>query len=138
MTKTISGLTLTDNSKSYRVEGVTLGMTLSASAAVSARYPIYYGFGATASAVAVAANKYAATTTANHTYEKTLAAGSTNQYFYLLVPTDITAPAVGDFTMNKAPFVVTKNPSGDIVTGYNVYRSANQYAAGTTIKATVG
>ena len=138
ITHTISGLTLTDNSKSYRVEGVTLGMTLTATASVAARYPIYYGFGVTASAVKVEANKYAATTSANHTYEKTLAAGSANQSFYLLVPTDITAPAVGDFTMNKAPFVVTKNPSGDTVTGYNVYRSANQYAAGTTIKAAVG
>ena len=138
ITHTISGLTLTDNSKSYRVEGVTLGMTLNASASVSARYPIYYGFGATSSDVKVAANKYAATMSANHTYEKTLAAGSANKYFYLLVPTDITAPAVDDFTVNKAPFVVTKNPSGDTVTGYNVYRSANQYAAGKTIKATVG
>lgn len=121
------------NTKSYQVVGETLGLTLNDSASLNARYPIYYGFGSNASSVATNANRYSATTSAAHTYEKT---SSTNgQSFYILIPTDITD--VSNFVMNGAPFVMDA-VSTQTINGvsYKVHKSSNTYNSGTTIKVT--
>ena len=126
------GVTQSTNSKSYSLQGVTLGMALNAQASVNARYPIYYGFGADASAVAVAANKYVPTTSALHTYNKT--ASTDGQHFYILVPTDIASPS--DFTMGGAPFVMTSSSETIGGVSYTVYESGNAYNSGTELSVT--
>lgn len=141
-------VTVSGASKTYTIQGVTLGMTLNGSATVNARYPIFYGFGANAAAVVADADaqspvnaiRYAATTSAAHTYERTLA-GSTDLRFYILVPSDITAPTTDKFTMGGAPFVMTKTTQSLTVKGnsvsYSVYASGYEYASGTKIKVEV-
>lgn len=124
---------ITDNSKSFALQGVTLGMTLNASASFSARYPLYYGFGNTASEVAIEANKHAATTSAARTYTKT--ASVNGQNFFILVPTDI--GDVSTFVMNGAPFImnaVTTETIGGV--SYKVHKSGNFYNSGVTLKVT--
>lgn len=122
---------VTYNSKSFTLQGVTLGMTFNASASFSARYPLYYGFGNTASEVAIEANKHAATTSAARTYTKT--ASVDGQNFFILVPTDI--GDVSTFVMNGAPFVmnaVTTETIGGV--SYKVHKSGNIYNSGVTLK----
>jgi hypothetical protein len=131
ITHTMS-VTQSTNSKSYSVQGVTLGMTLNAQASVNARYPIYYGFGANASAVAVAANKYAATTSALHTYSKT--ASANGQHFYILVPSDISNPS--EFSMGGAPFVMTSSSQTIDGVSYTVYESGGTYNSGKQLSVT--
>lgn len=125
-------VTQSTNSKAYSVQGATLGMTLNGSASVSARYPIYYGFGADAASVAVAANKYSPTTSALHTYSKTSSANG--QHFYILVPSDISNPS--GFTMGGAPFVM--NSSSQTIDGvlYTAYESGGTYNSGIQLSVT--
>lgn len=123
-------VTVSSNSKTYDAEAVIQGMTLTTSVALSARYPIYYGFGANAAAVGVTANRYAATTSAAHTYSRTASANS--QYFFILVPSDISG--LTQFSMGGAPFAMDAETTTTIsgVT-YKVYKSSYAYNSGTAL-----
>lgn len=117
--------------KTFTTEGITKNVIFGNELTVQARYPIYYGFAATAAALAVNANRYDPTISAVHTYTKTNDVD--NQHFYILVPSDISALSV--FTMGGAPFVMNQERTetiGGIV--YKVYESAYTYNAGTTLK----
>jgi len=120
-----------DNSKEYRCEGIIYNLTFKGKASINARYPIYYGFGVSASQVAVDVNKYPATTSASHTYERTSIADET--HFFILVPSDISG--LSSFTMGGAPFVMEPETT-EIINGivYKVYKSAYAYNANTTLK----
>jgi hypothetical protein len=107
-------------------------MTLNKQASISARYPIYYGFAASAAALAVDANRYAATTTAAHTYEKT--ASADGQHFYILVPSDISA--LSNFTMGGAPFVMTSSTQTINGISYKVYTSGSVFNSGAKVTVT--
>lgn len=126
---TTQTITLSTNSHTYGVVGTVMGLDIPSSVVVNARYPIYYGFAASASALAVNANRYSPTTTAAHTYEKT--ASTSGQHFYILVPSDISA--LTKFTMGGAPFVMES--STETINGivYKVYRSGNTYNSGTKL-----
>lgn len=129
ITHTVS-VNISTNSKTFKVVGESSGVTLSKEGSVSARYPIYYGFAASASALAAdTANRIAPTTSAARTYQKT--ASVNGQHFYILVPSDISA--LSNFTMNGAPFVMTS--STEVINGitYKVYTSGNTYNAGTQV-----
>lgn len=134
-TSTVSPITksvnvdITANSKAFKVVGTADGVTVQKEASVNARYPIYYGFAASASALAVDANRYVPTISAAHTYERTSTADG--QHFYILVPSDISA--LTEFTMGGTPFVMTS--STETINGitYKVYTSGNVYNAGTKI-----
>lgn len=117
------------NSKAFKVVGTSNGVTVQKEASVSARYPIYYGFAASASALAVDANRYAPTTSAAHTYEKT--ATTNGQNFYILVPSDISA--LSNFSMGGAPFVMTSSTTTINGVTYKVYTSGNTYNSGTKL-----
>ena len=130
--KTISSivaLNLTADKK-YTSEGVYKSMTVYGNLTVQARYPIYYGFGANASAIAVSANMVSPTTTAARTYTKT--ASANNQHFYILVPSDING--LSSFTMGGAPFVMN-TVRNETINGivYKVYESGNVYNNGTQL-----
>lgn len=117
------------NTREYLLEATINGMTMTANASVNLRYPVYCGFGTSASAVAVSANMMSPRTSAAGTYSKTsTSAGS----FYILVPSDI--PGLSQFVMNGAPFVML-DPVNTILSGvnYKVYESANSYNAGTEL-----
>lgn len=123
-------VTATDSSKTYTATATYNGILMEGSGTLYARNKIYYGFGATASAVGIDANKYARTTTAAHTYSGTATANG--QYFFILVPSDITD--VSTFTMGGAPFVmdaVTTTTIGGVT--YYVHKSANSYSSGTAL-----
>ena len=110
------------------------GMKLSAKATVSARYPVYAGMGTSATSVAVAANKQSARVSAKgYTYTKKATADG--QYFFLLVPSDVTKPTT--FTMGGAPFAMEPS-SAETINGisYTVYRSSNVYNNGTELSVT--
>ena len=136
--KTVS-LTATTDTKTYTVKGICKELTKKNNASVSARYPIYFGFGDDAADVAsdaeaqspTNAQKYSPTTTAAHTYQRTNAANGKS--FFILVPNDIAA--LTSFVMNGAPFVMLPQSTETIGTvEYKVYQSANEYNTGTTIK----
>lgn len=123
-------VTATDSSKTYTATATYNGILMEGSGTLYARNKIYYGFGATASAVGIDANKYARTTTAAHTYSGT--ASANGQYFFILVPSDITD--VSTFTMGGAPFVmdtVTTTTIGGVT--YYVHKSGNSYNSGTAL-----
>ena len=122
-------LNTNENSKSYQVKGVVQGVTFDSDVTVQARNKIYYGFAANAAALAVDANKYAATTSAAHTYTRTN--GANGQHFYILVPNDITD--VNSFTMGGAPFVMNTNTQTIGGISYSVHESGNVYNAGTEV-----
>ena len=127
-----TSITMVDNTKTYTVTGITTtGLTLSYSTTVSARNPIYYGFGVNSDAVVIAANKLGPTTTANRTYDKSNGTGETCNFF-IMIPNDI--GVLTNFTMNGAPFVM--KPSRNEIKGgitYHVYESANVYANGVRL-----
>lgn len=131
ITKNVS-VNITDNTKTFGVRGEVNGITLNGSATLNARYPIYYGFGENAAAVATDANRYDPTTTAAHVYEKT--ASTNGQHFYILVPNDISA--LSSFTMGGTPFVMTSSTQTINDITYKVYTSGNVYNSGTTITVT--
>lgn len=123
-------VTATDPSKTYTATATYNGILMEGSGTLYARNKIYYGFGSTASAVGVDANKYARTTTAAHTYSGT--ASANGQYFFILVPSDITD--VSTFTMGGAPFAmdaVTTTTIGGVT--YKVHKSSNSYNSGTEL-----
>jgi hypothetical protein len=124
-------LNTSENTKAYQVKGTINGVVFDSSITIQARNPIYYGFGANATSVAVDANRLAPTTSAVTTYTKTNA--TNGRHFYILVPSDITD--VNNFTMGGAPFVmnpVTTQTIGDVT--YKVHESGNIYNAGITLK----
>lgn len=117
------------NTHTYNVIGTTMGIILNGSATLNARHPIYYGFAASAAALAVDANRYNPTTTAAHTYEKT--ASASGNHFYILVPSDISG--LSNFSMGGAPFVMQSSVQTIGGIEYKVYMSANIYNSGTTV-----
>lgn len=136
ITKALTSLTLTADSKSYTVEATYKGMTMSSSITLQARYPIYYGFSDTPE------NLYAGTkgtlsarTSAATTYpELTVASGLEGQHFIILVPSDISA--LSSFSMGGAPYVMT---SGTATLGgitYKTYTSGATYSGGSKVKVT--
>lgn len=110
------------------------GMTLSAKATVSARNPVYAGMGTSATSVAVAANKQSARVSAKgYTYTKKATADG--QYFFLLVPSDVTKPTA--FTMGGAPFAMEAGTTETInEINYTVYRSSSVYNNGAEVTVT--
>lgn len=110
------------------------GMTLSAKATVSVRNPVYAGMGTSATSVAVAANKESARVSAKgYTYTKKATADG--QYFFLLVPSDVTKPTT--FTMGGAPFAMEAGKT-ETINGISctVYRSSEVYNAGAEVNVT--
>lgn len=110
------------------------GMTLSAKATVSVRNPVYAGMGTSATSVAVAANKQSARTSAKG-YNYTKTATADGQYFFLLVPSDVTKPTA--FTMGGAPFAMEAGTTETInEINYTVYRSSSVYNNGAEVTVT--
>lgn len=110
------------------------GMTLTAKTTVSARNPVYAGMGTSAEEVAVDKNKQSARTSARgYTYTKTATADG--QYFFLLVPSDVTKPTT--FTMGGAPFAMEAGTT-ETINGisYTVYRSSEVYNTGAEVNVT--
>ena len=129
ITKSLT-LTLDAVSKRYNVVSIVDGMRLEGDATVNARYPIYYGFAASASALAASVlNRYAPTTSAAHTYSRENNADG--QHFYILVPSGISE--LTSFTMNGAPFVMAASTEFINNITYKVYTSGNTYNAGTEV-----
>lgn len=113
----------------YRAEAEVKGVTLTASAALNARNPVYCGFGTSASSVAIIGNRLSARTSAIGTHSKTATANNVN--FFLLVPTDVTAPS--NFTMGGAPYVMNKTSETINGVTYNVFKSGATYNSGATV-----
>ena len=123
---------LSESTKEYQLVAVSMNKTFNDTTYISARHPIYYGFGANATAVATSVNRVSPTTTASRTYTKTASVSS--QHFYILVPNDITPPTT--FVMGGMPFVM--NSSTQTINGisYAVFESGNVYNSGTQLTVT--
>ena len=124
------GITLNAD-KTFTTEGTAKNVIFEDDIVIQARYPIYYGFAANATALAVEANRYDPTTTAVHTYTKTN--DIDDQHFYILVPSDISGLSI--FTMGGAPFVMNTERT-ETINGisYKVYESAYTYNVNVTLK----
>ena len=131
---TFNNVVLSDDNTIVKTSANYNGMTLSAKNTLYARYPIYMGVGTNAQQVYDnLTNKQAAKTSAAGKYNATIE--SNGQFFYLLVPTDVTQPS--SFYMNS-PFAMAETTNatfGGIA--YKVYRSANSYNAGTKLNIEV-
>ena len=134
----VSSITAADeintNSSSVQFTASALcnGISLSAKATVSARYPVYAGMGATPEDIAMGTTyRQAATTTAaGRTYSAT--AKEDNVYFFLLVPTEVSQPS--SFYMGGAPF--TMNPAYTKRIGiveFKIYQSGAVYDNGASV-----
>lgn len=127
--------TITGNTKTFVVEAVINGNKVTESVNISARYPIFAGFGVTADDVSVSANKLSARTSASGTYTGTSTANG--QRYFILVPSDITVPTT--FVMGGSPFSMVKQATeltlGTVV--YKVLRSGETYNNGTTLNIQV-
>lgn len=97
---------------------------------VQARYPIYYGFGSDAAAVAQTyKTSRVVATSAARTYART---SESTGHFFIVVPPDI--PALSSFTMGGAPFVMVESTATiNNIDGYRVYKSGVEYDANTTL-----
>lgn len=128
---TFNNVVLSDDNTIVKTSANYNGMTLSAKNTLYARYPIYMGVGTTYSEAAVAKNKQSARTSAKgYTYTTTTTANG--QYFFLIVPTDVTQPT--GFSMGGAPFAMAATTDATLnSTTYKVYKSANAYNSGTTL-----
>lgn len=108
-------------------------MTVDTSVIVNAYYPIYYGFGATASEVIVGNVKLTARASALATYSATNTKGK-DCYFFILVPTGVTAPTA--FSMGGAP--ASLNQTEETLNGisYKVFKTGGIYAPAAELKIT--
>lgn len=101
---------------------------------LSARYPIYKGFGSVYTDVVKDANKLSArTSAAGRNYSAT--ASANNQKYFILIPNDISVP--GTATMGGAPYVF--NQSTQTISGvqYTVLTSGATYNTGATVDITL-
>lgn len=101
---------------------------------LSARYPIYKGFGAVYTDVVKDANKLSARISATgRNYSATATAN--NQKYFILIPNDISVP--GTATMGGAPYVF--NQSTQTISGiqYTVLTSGATYNTGATVDITL-
>ena len=122
----------TENSRTYRAQGLVKGMILHADASISARYPIWYGFATNKDTVTQSGTRRGATTSAAGTYTRT--ASVSGQHFYILVPSDISG--LNNFVMNGAPFVMKLLPESATISGisYKAYESGYTYDSGTKLE----
>lgn len=101
---------------------------------LSARYPIYKGFGSVYTDVVKDANKLSARTSATgRNYSATATAD--NQKYFILIPNDISVP--GTATMGGAPYVF--NSSSQTISGvqYTVLTSEATYNIGAVVDITL-
>lgn len=125
-------ITTNNSSVQFGASAICNGISLSAKAAVSARYPVYAGMGATPEDIAIGTTyRQAATTTAvGKTYSAT--AKADNVYFFLLVPTEVSQPS--SFYMGGSPF--TMNPAYTKRIGvveFKIYQSGAVYDTGASV-----
>lgn len=128
-------LNTTNNSSTYTISAVSSGLPLAATATVYARYPVYCGMGTSYTAVATDSNKLSARTSALGTYTKTATADG--QSFFLLVPSDVSAPSSSGFTMGGAPVGISTTSRSINGISYTEFKTNATYNSGTslTIKA---
>lgn len=106
-------------------------MVVERSVTVYAYYPIYYGFGATASEVMAGNTKLSARSSALATYTATNNKGK-DCYFFILVPTGVTAPTA--FSMGGAPAAFDQTTETLNGISYKVFKTGGVYASGTELK----
>lgn len=124
----------TSSNVAYTSTAVASGLSLSATATLNARYPVYFGMGTSAENVKSLNNKASARTTAVSSNTYNAAASSNGVRFYLLVPSDVTRPT--SFTMGGAPVdmvIPTAATKLDNIDYYVFYTNAT-YNTGATVK----
>ena len=121
---------LTQDSTMFTARATYYDAVINTNLTLQARYPIYYGFGATAAEVAQSyASSRIVATSAARTYTRT---SETAGNYFIIVPPDVTP--LNSFTMGGAPFVMTSTTATiNGVAGYRVYKSGVEYVAGTAI-----
>ena len=134
----IEGADLTNKYKTLELKTTTTveievtaeGLVKTAQATEYFYYPIYYGMGTSAENVKNSGEKIVSST-AKRTYAANTAAGSSNQYFFILVPTGVTSPT--KFSMGGAPFVMEKSTETIGGISYTVFRSGEIYGNGAGV-----
>lgn len=123
------------NTKTFVAVASIKEHTVTNSVSISARYPIYAGFGTSAESIITQTNKLTPRTSASGSYNGTSNANELN--YFILVPSDISLPST--FVMGGAPFSMEKQAT--IITmsniNYTVFKSGEKYNSGTTLKIQV-
>lgn len=125
---------ISNASKSYSISAVANGLPLSASTSVTAKHPVFYGMGTSASNVKSSGTKASARSSAVSTSTYDATAADNGVRFYLLVPSDVTRPS--SFTMGGAPVdmvIPTTTEKLDNIDYYVFYTNAT-YNSGATVK----
>lgn len=113
-----------NNSKTFTLKANVKGVQLTTSASLQLRNAIYCGFGNTANDVIKVLNRLSARTSAAGTYGGTNTIGD-NKNYIICVPNDI--PALNNFTMGGAPYVMNHTTQTINEITYNIYTSGATY-----------
>lgn len=113
-----------NNTKTFTLKANVKGVQLTTSANLQLRNAIYCGFGNIANDVIKVLNRLSARTSASGTYGGTNTIGD-NKNYIICVPNDI--PALNNFTMGGAPYVMNHTTQTINEITYNVYTSGATY-----------
>lgn len=120
-----AGTTTAPTTLTYTAKAVIGDVTKTASVSISVVNPMYVGAGAAYADVVVAGCKQSARTSANGTYNVTVA--SAGQYVFFVVPSSMT---INKVTLSGFDFPLLAADTTS-KSGYKIYKSANTYKAGT-------
>lgn len=113
-----------NNTKTFTLKANVKGVQLTTSASLQLRNAIYCGFGSTANNVIKVLNRLSARTSASGIYGGTNTIGD-NKHYIICVPNDI--PALNNFTMGGAPYVMNHTTQTINEITYNIYTSGATY-----------
>lgn len=113
-----------NNTKTFTLKANVKGVQLTTSASLQLRNAIYCGFGSTANDVIKVLNRLSARTSASGIYGGTNTIED-NKNYIICVPNDI--PALNNFTMGGAPYVMNHTTQTINEITYNIYTSGATY-----------
>lgn len=113
-----------NNTKTFTLKANVKGVQLTTSASLQLRNAIYCGFGSTANNVIKVLNRLSARTSASGIYGGTNTIGD-NKHYIICVPNDV--PALNNFTMGGAPYVMNHTTQTINEITYNIYTSGATY-----------
>ena len=120
-----------NNTKTFTLKANVKGVQLTTSASLQLRNAIYCGFGSTANDVIKVLNRLSARTSASGIYGGTNTIGD-NKHYIICVPNDI--PALNNFTMGGAPYVMNHTTQTINEITYNIYTSGATYNNQTLVE----
>ena len=122
----------TSGNYTYKGKAVVGSLSKEASTTLYVRNKVYKGMGASYSAIMTDSYKHTATTSiADGSFAGTSPADGSK--FFLIVPSDVTAPKESEFTMGGAPAAINKSTVTVNGITYNVFETKGSYNSGAEL-----